>query len=226
MLQNSSSSRNTWCGLETRPPNIEGKGAVTTRDWLKNALRMLARTDHYRRMPRRRNARHAPGHEHRPQRFDDHAAREYAPRGAEPPRNHDHDGGVELPLKAMRQQISAACDLIIQANRPPGRPAEDHEHHGVMNMEQDVSSWQEIFRYKQLGIDQNGRAYGAVRSDRCAADLRPRLEQKGIKLPSNMSRSGCCPGINSRRAPDVSPGSLPETYIVEVSLCLLYLPPS
>ena len=66
--------------LETRPPNIEGKGAVD--DARPGAQRpaYAARTHHHRRVPRRRVAGHAAGHEHRPRRLHDHAARQHAAR--------------------------------------------------------------------------------------------------------------------------------------------------
>ena len=56
----------------------------------------------------------------------------------------------------------------------------------VMNMEQDVIIMQEIFRYRQLGIDQNGRAYGQFEATGVRPSFINRLEAKGVKLPSNM----------------------------------------
>ncbi len=79
--------------------------------------------------------------------------------------------GIELPIKAMRQQISSAVDLIIQANRLQGGPRKITRITEVMNMEQDVIIMQEIFRFKQLGIDQNGRAYGQFEATRRAPDV-------------------------------------------------------
>ena len=92
--------------LETRPPNIEGKGAVT--DARPGAQRpaYAARTHHHRRVPRRRIAGHAPGHEHRPRRLDDHAARQHAARRPGPAGNHDHDG-----RHGTAHQGHAAADL-------------------------------------------------------------------------------------------------------------------
>ena len=55
-----------------------------------------------------------------------------------------------------------------------------------MDMEQDVIIMQEIFRFKQLGIDQNGRAYGQFEATGVRPTFVNRLEAKGIKLPSNM----------------------------------------
>jgi pilus assembly protein CpaF len=55
-----------------------------------------------------------------------------------------------------------------------------------MNMEQDVIIMQEIFRFKQLGVDQNGRAFGQFEATGVRPTFVSRLEQKGVKLPSNM----------------------------------------
>ena len=64
--------------LETRPANIEGKGAVRQRDLVVNALRMRPGPHRRRRSPQRRGARHAPGDEHRPRRQPDDGPRELA----------------------------------------------------------------------------------------------------------------------------------------------------
>jgi pilus assembly protein CpaF len=94
--------------------------------------------------------------------------------------------GTELPVKAMRQQISSAIDLIIQVNRLQGGPRKMVSITEVMNMEQDIIIMQEVFRYRQMGVDQNGRAYGQFEATGVRPTFVPRLEQKGIKLPSNM----------------------------------------
>src|SRR5579859_3798931 len=146
--------------LETRPPNIEGKGAVTTRDLVRNALRM-------------RPERIIIGECRGPESLDMLQAMNTGHAGslatlhANTPREGLTRletmimmGGFELPVKAMRQQISSAIDLIIQANRLQGGPRKITHITEVMNMEQDIIIMQEVFRYKQLGIDQNGRAYG------------------------------------------------------------------
>jgi pilus assembly protein CpaF len=95
-------------------------------------------------------------------------------------------GGYELPIKAMRQQISSAVDLIIQANRLQGGPRKVTSITEVMNMEQDVVIMQDVFRFKQLGIDQNGRCYGQFESTGVRPSFVGRLEAAGIKLPSNL----------------------------------------
>jgi pilus assembly protein CpaF len=95
-------------------------------------------------------------------------------------------GGFELPIKAMRQQIASAVDLVIQANRLQGGPRKVTGVTEVMNMEQDVIITQEVFRFRQLGIDQNGRAFGQFEATGVRPSFVNRLEAKGIKLPSNM----------------------------------------
>jgi pilus assembly protein CpaF len=94
--------------------------------------------------------------------------------------------GMELPIKAMRQQISSAVDLIIQANRLQGGPRKVTSLTEVMGMEQDIIIMQDVFRYKQLGIDQNGRAFGQFEATGVRPTFVSRLEAAGIKLPSNL----------------------------------------
>lgn len=172
--------------LETRPPNIEGKGAVTTRDLVRNALRMRperiiigeCRGAESLDMLQAMNTGHAGSmttlHANNP--------RECLSRLE----TMIMMGGFEMPIKAMRQQIAAAVDVIIQANRLQGGPRKITGITEVMNMEQDVIIMQDIFRFKQLGIDQNGRAFGQFESTGVRPSFVGRLESKGIKLPSNL----------------------------------------
>ncbi|WP_162661741.1 CpaF family protein [Tuwongella immobilis] len=172
--------------LETRPPNIEGKGAVTTRDLVKNALRMRperiiigeCRGAETLDMLQAMNTGHSGSmttlHANTPR------------EGLSRLETMIMMGGFELPLKAMRQQIASAVDVVIQANRLQGGPRKVTSITEVMNMEQDIIIMQEIFRYKQLGIDQNGKAYGQFEATGVRPSFINRLEAKGIKLPSNM----------------------------------------
>ncbi len=153
--------------LETRPPNIEGKGAVTTRDLVKNALRMRperiiigeCRGGESLDMLQAMNTGHAGSMTtlHANTTRDAQARLETMIMMA----------GMDLPMKAMRQQIASAVDVIIQANRLQGGPRKVTSITEVMNMEQDMIIMQDIFRYKQLGIDQNGRAYGQFEATAC-----------------------------------------------------------
>jgi pilus assembly protein CpaF len=172
--------------LETRPPNIEGKGAVNTRDLVRNALRM-------------RPERIVIGECRGPEALDMLQAMNTGHAGslttlhANTPRDAQSRletmimmGGLDLPIKAMRQQISSAVDLIIQANRLQGGPRKVTSITEVMGMEQEIIIMQDVFRYKQLGIDQNGRAFGHFEATGVRPSFMNRLEAAGIKLPSNL----------------------------------------
>ena len=172
--------------LETRPQNIEGKGEVTTRDLVRNALRM-------------RPDRIVIGECRGSEALDMLQAMNTGHEGslttlhANSPRDAQARletmimmGGFELPIKAMRQQISSAVDMIIQANRLQGGPRKITSITEVMSMEQDIVIMQDIFRFKQLGIDQNGRAFGQFEATGVRPSFIHRLEAAGIKLPSNL----------------------------------------
>src|SRR5688572_3022564 len=172
--------------LETRPPNIEGKGAVNTRDLVRNALRMRperiiigeCRGGESLDMLQAMNTGHAGSMTtlHANTTRDAQARLETMIMMA----------GMELPIKAMRQQISSAVDVIIQANRLQGGPRKITSITEVLGMEQDVIIMQDIFRFKQLGIDQNGRSFGQFEASGVRPSFVPRLEAAGIKLPSNL----------------------------------------
>jgi pilus assembly protein CpaF len=172
--------------LETRPPNIEGKGAVTTRDLVRNALRM-------------RPERIIIGECRGPESLDMLQAMNTGHAGsmttlhANTPRDAQARletmimmAGMELPIKAMRQQISSAVDLIIQANRLQGGPRKVTSLTEVCGMEQEIIIMQDIFRYKQLGVDQNGRTFGHFEATGVRPTFVSKLEASGIKLPSNL----------------------------------------
>jgi len=94
--------------------------------------------------------------------------------------------GLELPIRALRSQFASAIDLIIQASRLQGGPRKVTSITEVMNMEQDMIIMQDVFRYKQLGIDQNGRAHGQFEATGVRPSFVGRLESAGIKLPTNL----------------------------------------
>src|SRR5438045_16560 len=157
--------------METRPPNIENKGSITTRDLVRNALRMRperiiigeCRGAESLDMLQAMNTGHAGSmttlHANTPR--DAHARLETMIMMA----------CRELPMKAMRQQISSAVDLIIQANRLQGGPRKVTSITELMNMEQDAVIMQEVFRSKQLALAQYGRAFGQF----AATGVRPAL---------------------------------------------------
>src|SRR5437868_1459260 len=170
--------------LETRPPNIEGKGAVMTRDLVRNALRMR---------PERIIIGECRGAESLDmlQAMNTGHGGSMTTLHANTPRDAQARletmimmAGMELPMKAMRQQIASAVDLIIQANRLQGGPRKVTSITEVMNMEQDIIIMQDIFKFKQLGLDQNGRAFGQFEATGVRPSFMQRLEASGIELPT------------------------------------------
>lgn len=172
--------------LETRPPNIEGKGMINARDLVRNALRM-------------RPERIIIGECRGAEAIDMLQAMNTGHEGsmttlhANTPRDALARletmillGGFEMPIKAMRQQVASGVDLIIQANRLQGGPRKVTSITEVVGMEQEIIVMQELFRYKQLGIDQNGRAFGQFECLGVRPGFMGRLEAAGIKLPSNL----------------------------------------
>ena len=172
--------------METRPPNIEGKGGVTTRDLVRNALRMRperviigeCRGGEALDMLQAMNTGHAGSMTT----LHANSVRDALSRLE----TMIMMNGFELPIKAMRQQVASAVDLIIQVNRLQGGPRKVTSITEVMSMEQDIIVMQEIFRFRQLGVDQNGRAYGQFEATGVRPSFVQRLETKGVKLPSNM----------------------------------------
>jgi pilus assembly protein CpaF len=174
--------------LETRPPNIEGKGAITATDLVKNALRMR---------PERVIIGECRGGETLDmlQAMNTGHAGSLTTLHANTPRDAIARietmitmGGFELPLKALRQQISSAVDLIIQANRLQGGPRKITHITEVVGMEQDTLIMQDIYVYNKQGIDENGRAYGRFEATGIRPTFMDRLEAAGVRLPASAFR--------------------------------------
>ncbi len=174
--------------LETRPANIEGKGAVSATDLVKNCLRM-------------RPERIIIGECRGPEALDMLQAMNTGHEGslttthANTPRDCISRletlimmSGFELPVKAMRSQISSAVDLIIQANRLQGGPRKVTHVTEICGMENDTIVMQDIFKYIQDGVDENGRATGRFICTGVRPKCMDRLEASGIKLPSSIFR--------------------------------------
>jgi pilus assembly protein CpaF len=174
--------------LETRPPNIEGKGAITATDLVKNALRM-------------RPERIIIGECRGPETLDMLQAMNTGHEGsmttlhANTPRDALARletmimmAGFELPLKAMRSQIASAVDLIVQANRIQGGKRKITQISEVVGMEQDTVVMQDIYRFDQAGVDEHGRAFGKFLSTGIRPTFMTRLESCGIRLPASAFR--------------------------------------
>jgi pilus assembly protein CpaF len=174
--------------LETRPPNIEGKGAITATDLVKNALRM-------------RPERVIIGECRGPETLDMLQAMNTGHEGsmttlhANTPRDAIARietmitmAGFDLPLKALRQQIASSVDLIIQANRLQGGVRKITHITEIVGMEQDTVVMQDIYHYCQDGIDETGRAIGRFEATGIRPTFMDRLEQAGVRLPASAFR--------------------------------------
>jgi len=174
--------------LETRPPNIEGRGAITATDLVRNALRM-------------RPERVIIGECRGPETLDMLQAMNTGHEGSMTTlhANSPRDAlarietmimmtGVELPLKAMRQQIASAVDLIIQANRLQGGPRKITHITEVVGLEQETVVMQDIYKYVQTGVDESGRAIGRFEATGIRPSFMTRLESAGVRLPASAFR--------------------------------------
>ncbi len=174
--------------LETRPANIEGNGAITATDLVKNALRM------------------------RPERIIIGECRGGETLDMLQAMNTGHDGslttihantprdgiarletlvmmsGFDLPVKAIRQQISGAVDVIVQASRLQGGPRRVTHITEIVGMEQDTVVMQDIYRFNQEGVDESGKAFGHFECTGVRPTFMSRLEQAGIRLPASAFR--------------------------------------
>ncbi len=176
--------------LETRPANIEGKGRITIRDLLVNSLRM------------------------RPDRIVVGECRGAETLDMLQAMNTGHDGslttihanstrdavsrvetmvmmaGFELPVRAIRQQFSAAIHLLVQAQRLSGGARKIIGVTEVTGMEGDIITMQDIFVFEQTGVGANGKATGQF----VATGIRPSFLDR-------LKTSGCDvdPGLFSRQ---------------------------
>jgi len=160
--------------LETRPPNIEGKGEVTQRALVRNSLRM-------------RPDRIILGEVRGPEALDMLQAMNTGHEGslatihANTPRdalarleNMVGMAGVSLTARAIRQQIASAITVILQATRLADGTRKVVSMQEITGMEGDVISMQEIFRFEQTGIDADGKVQGHF----CATGVRPRFADR------------------------------------------------
>jgi pilus assembly protein CpaF len=168
--------------LETRPPNVEGKGEITLRDLVRNTLRM-------------RPNRIIVGECRGPEAIDMLQAMNTGHEGslttlhANSPRDALSRlemmlmmGGMDIPLHALRDQIASAIRLIIQVDRLPGGPRRVTSITEVTGRENDRITIQEIFRFQQLGLDSAGVAYGQFEATGIRPNLMARLEATNSQL--------------------------------------------
>ncbi|WP_102348658.1 CpaF family protein [Bacillus sp. Marseille-P3661] len=170
--------------LETRPPNIEGKGAISIRDLVKNSLRMRpdrivigeVRSGEALDMLQAMNTGHdgslATGHSNSP--------REMLSRLE----TMVLMAGMDLPIRAIREQMAGAIDLIIQQSRLKDGSRKIVNITEVIGMEGETIVLQDLFSFKQTGTDSNGKVIGKHVSNGIRPYCSDKLEQYGYELPA------------------------------------------
>ncbi|MCU0901853.1 MAG: CpaF family protein [Cypionkella sp.] len=172
--------------MESRPPNVEGKGAVTQRDCLRNALRMRpdriivgeTRGEEVIDMLQAMNT----GHDGSMTTIHANSARD----GISRLENMIAMSGIEMPIKAMRSQISSAVNLIVQASRLQDGSRRMVSITEITGMEGEVISMQEIFRYERLGVEPNGKIIGRFNATGIRSAYSDRFRQWGYDLPASI----------------------------------------
>ena len=170
--------------LESRPANIEGKGAITIRDLVKNSLRMRperivvgeVRSGEALDMLQAMNTGHdgslATGHSNSPR---DMIARL---------ETMVLMSGMDLPIRAIREQIAGALDLIIQQSRLKDGSRKITHITEVQGLEGDVIVLQDVFVFKQQGVDSDGKILGKLIPTGVRPKFYERLEASGIHIPA------------------------------------------
>ncbi|UWP91164.1 CpaF family protein [Aliiroseovarius crassostreae] len=172
--------------MESRPANVEGKGAVSQRDCLKNALRMRpdriivgeTRGEEVIDMLQAMNT----GHDGSMTTIHANSARD----GISRLENMVAMAGIEMPLKAVRSQIASAVHLIVQASRLQDGSRRMVSITEITGMEGEVISMQEVFRYERLGLEPDGKIIGRFNATGVRSHFSDRFRQWGYDLPSTI----------------------------------------
>ncbi|MBE2274671.1 MAG: CpaF family protein [Rhodobacteraceae bacterium] len=169
--------------MESRPANVEGKGAVTQRDCLRNALRMRpdriivgeTRGEEVIDMLQAMNT----GHDGSMTTIHANNPRD----GISRLENMVAMAGIEMPLKAVRSQIASAVNLIVQASRLQDGSRRMVSVTEITGMEGEVISMQEVFRYERLGVEPSGKIIGRFNATGIRSAYSERFRQWGFDLP-------------------------------------------
>ncbi len=172
--------------LETRPPNVEGKGAIRQRQLLINSLRM-------------RPDRIVVGEVRGEEALDMLQAMNTGHDGslttvhANTPRDALSRietmiamGATNLPERAMRQQISSAIQVVVQQTRLSDGTRKVTSVSEITGMEGDIITMQEIFVFEKVGVTQEGKVVGRFRATGVRPKCAERLKASGIHLPTDM----------------------------------------
>jgi pilus assembly protein CpaF len=171
--------------LETRPPNIEGKGEVTQRALVRNALRMRpdriilgeVRGAEALDMLQAMNT----GHEGSLATIHSNAPRDALSRLE----NMVGMAGVNLTPRAIRQQICSAVTVVLQASRLTDGTRKLVSMQEITGMEGEIISMQEIFRFEQSGVDQDGKVLGQFSATGVRPRFADRLRMFGAPVPED-----------------------------------------
>jgi pilus assembly protein CpaF len=185
--------------METKVPNVDGRGAVSIRDLVRNSLRM------------------------RPDRIVVGECRGGEALDMLQAMNTGHDGslttlhansprdaisrmetmvlmaGMDLPLKVVRQQISSAVDLIVQQTRLKDGSRKVTAITEVVGMEGDIVVLTDIFKFEQTGLGQEGKILGELKATGIRPIFSPRLEAAGFKLAAEIFMPPGGISFNQRR---------------------------
>ena len=172
--------------LETRPANIEGEGQITQRDLVRNALRM-------------RPDRIVVGEVRGGEAFDMLQAMNTGHDGslttvhANSPRdalsrveNMVLMAGLDLPARAIREQVASAVNLIVHLTRLRDGSRRITHVTEIVGMESGVVTMQDIFVFQARGADADGHVLGGVKATGLRPKFAERFEQYGIHLPANL----------------------------------------
>ena len=169
--------------MESRPPNVEGKGAVTQRDCLRNALRMRpdriivgeTRGEEVIDMLQAMNT----GHDGSMTTIHANSARDAVSRLE----NMIAMAGIEMPIKAVRGQIASAVNLIVQASRLQDGSRRMVSITEITGMEGEVISMQEVFRFQRVGLTPDNKIIGHFTATGVRSHFSERFRLWGYDLP-------------------------------------------
>jgi pilus assembly protein CpaF len=182
--------------LETRPPNIEGKGQITQRDLVRNALRMRpdrivigeVRGDEVLDMLQAMNT----GHDGSMTTIHSNGPRDALHRLE----NLVLMAGHNLPDRAIREQIASAIEIVVHVSRLSDGTRRVLSVQELLGMEGNVVTMQEIFRFVQTGMGEDGKVHGRFEATGIAPRCAERIRMAGVELPMQMFERG----LGQRRA--------------------------
>lgn len=172
--------------LETRPPNIEGRGEVTQRDLVRNSLRMRpdrivlgeVRGGETLDMLQAMNT----GHDGSLTTIHANSARDALGRIE----NMVAMTGISFPTKALRAQIASAIDIVLQVTRLEDGQRKLVSIQEINGMEGDIITMSELFTFERQGVDEKGRVLGRFKATGIVPAFHKRLAQRGIDIPTSL----------------------------------------